>query len=144
MKGNIYPCFWFDGKAKEAAELYCSLFPNSKITSDSGLTVYFELNGQTFMGLNGGPMFKPTEAVSYTINCESQEEIDHYWNGLTANGGEEGHCGWCKDPYGFSWQVIPADLGKWMSHPTNGQKITEAFLKMSKFDCQMLEDIYNS
>ena len=83
MKGNIYPCFWFDGKAKEAAELYCSLFPNSKITSDSGLTVYFELNGQTFMGLNGGPMFKPTEAVSYTINCESQEEIDHYWNGLT-------------------------------------------------------------
>lgn len=144
MKSRPYLCFWFDGKAREAAELYCSLFPNSQILSDGGLTVNFELNGQRIMGLNGGPMFLPTEANSLVIECENQAEIDHYWNGLTANGGEEGHCGWCKDPYGFSWQVIPAELGKWMSHPSNGQKITEAFLKMKKFDYQVLETIYQS
>ncbi len=93
MTNQIYPCLWFDNQAQEAAKFYCSVFKDSKITADNQMVVTFELNGKKFMGLNGGPQFKPNEAVSFVVDCETQEEIDHYWNSLTADGGSEGSCG---------------------------------------------------
>jgi predicted 3-demethylubiquinone-9 3-methyltransferase (glyoxalase superfamily) len=140
MKNQMYPCLWFDGQAKAAAEFYCTIFPNSKITNDSGMVVNFELNGQHFMGLNGGPNFKFNEAVSFVIPCENQEEIDHYWNKLTAHGGQESQCGWLKDQFGLSWQVVPTILGELMSHPEKGQRVIQAFMKMKKFDIEALKN----
>ncbi|HMT29251.1 MAG TPA: VOC family protein [Bacteroidia bacterium] len=137
MTDPIYACLWVDGKAKEAAEYYCSVFKNSKIISENPLVVIFELNGRKFMGLNGGPMFKFTEAVSFVIDCNDQEEIDYYWNKLT-EGGEESMCGWLKDKYGLSWQVVPKILGELMGDPVKGQRVMQAFLKMKKFDIQTL------
>jgi predicted 3-demethylubiquinone-9 3-methyltransferase (glyoxalase superfamily) len=139
MTNQIYPCLWFDGQAKAAADFYCSIFPNSKIVNDSGTVVNFELNGQPYMGLNGGDLFKFNEAVSFVISCKDQEEIDYYWNNLIANGGSEGSCGWCKDKYGLSWQVIPAILGELMSNPDKGQQVIQVFLKMKKFDIEILK-----
>ena len=110
MKNEIYPCLWFDGQAKAAAEFYCSVFKNSKILSESPMVVMFELNGKKFMGLNGGPHFTFTEAVSFVVNCDSQEEIDYYWDKLISGGGEPSMCGWLKDRFGLSWQVIPRKL----------------------------------
>jgi len=114
---GITPCLWFDGNAEEAAEYYCSLFPDSRIVSvvrggGQVLTVEFELMGQSYLGLNGGPTFRFTEAVSFVVTCEDQAEIDSYWDRITADGGEPGRCGWCKDRYGLSWQVVPAGLGE--------------------------------
>jgi len=140
MTNQIYPCLWFDGQAKAAADFYCSIFPNSKIVNDSGTVVNFELNGQLYMGLNGGDLFKFNEAVSFVISCKDQEEIDYYWNKLIANGGSEGNCGWCKDKYGLSWQVIPAILGELMSNPDKVQQVIQAFLKMKKFDIEILKN----
>lgn len=140
MSNQLYPCLWFDGQARAAAELYCTIFPNSKIISDSGMVVIFELNGQKFMGLNGGPHFKFNEAVSFVITCKDQEEIDHYWYKLIADGGKESMCGWCKDKYGMSWQVVPEMLGQLMSNPESGQRVVQAFMKMKKFDIQALKD----
>jgi len=140
MTNQIYPCLWFDGQAKAAADFYCFIFPNSKIVNDSGTVVNFELNGQPYMGLNGGDLFKFNEAVSFVISCKDQEEIDYYWNNLIANGGSEGNCGWCKDKYGLSWQVIPAILGELMSNPDKGQQVIQAFLKMKKFDIEILKN----
>lgn len=140
MKKEIYPCLWFNGNAKEAAEFYCSIFPNSTITSDQGMVVNFELNGQFFMGLNAGGNFTFNEAVSFVISCKDQNEIDHYWNALIADGGSEGNCGWCKDKYGLSWQVVPSILGELMSHPSNGQQVLQAFMKMKKFDIEILKN----
>jgi predicted 3-demethylubiquinone-9 3-methyltransferase (glyoxalase superfamily) len=136
----LQTCLWFDGKAQEAAAFYCSIFPNSSILHDSGMVVSFEINGQRFMGLNGGNQFKFNEAVSFVITCEDQQEIDRYWNELTSNGGEEGQCGWCKDQFGVSWQVVPAVLGKLMTDPDKGQRVVAAFLKMKKFDIATLEN----
>ena len=138
MTKQLYPCLWFDGRAKEATDFYCAIFPNSKIINDSGLVVNFELNGQFFMGLNGGNMFKFNEAVSFVITCKDQEEIDHYWYKLIAGGGEESMCGWCKDKFGLSWQVIPEQLGALMSHPEKGKRVVQAFMKMRKFDLAAL------
>jgi len=140
MTNQIYPCLWFDGQAKAAADFYCSIFPNSKIVNDSGTVVNFELNGQPYMGMNGGDLFNFTEAVSFVITCKDQEEIDYYWNNLIANGGSEGNCGWCKDKYGLSWQVVPAILGELMSSPDKGQRVIQAFLKMKKFDIEILKN----
>jgi predicted 3-demethylubiquinone-9 3-methyltransferase (glyoxalase superfamily) len=117
MPRNITPNLWFDGKAEEAAEYYCSIFPDSRIVSvtragEQILTVEFELMGRTYLGLNGGPSFPFTEAVSFVVTCEDQGEIDRYWDRLTADGGEPGRCGWCKDRFGLSWQVLPAGLGE--------------------------------
>jgi predicted 3-demethylubiquinone-9 3-methyltransferase (glyoxalase superfamily) len=140
MAKQIYPCLWFDGQAREAAEFYCSIFPNSKIISDSGTVVDFELNGKPYMGLNGGNLFKFNEAVSFVISCNDQEEIDFYWNKLTVDGGVEGNCGWCKDKYGLSWQVVPAILGELMAIPDKGQRVVTAFLKMKKFDIESLKN----
>jgi len=133
MKKPIYPCLWFDGKALEAAEFYCSVFPGSEILSSTPLVVHFSLNGRSFMGLNGGAMYRITEGVSFVIECESQEEIDYYWERLT-EGGEESMCGWLRDRYGLSWQVIPAILEELMNNPERGPRVIEAFLKMRKFD----------
>jgi predicted 3-demethylubiquinone-9 3-methyltransferase (glyoxalase superfamily) len=136
----IYPCLWFDGQAKEAADFYCSVFKNSKIVSINPIVVMFELNGQKFMGLNGGPHFKFNEAVSFVVNCETQEDIDHYWYKLT-EGGQESMCGWLKDKYGVSWQIVPAILQKLMSDAAKAERVTQAFLKMKKFDIKKLMQV---
>jgi predicted 3-demethylubiquinone-9 3-methyltransferase (glyoxalase superfamily) len=140
MTEQMYPCLWFDGQAREAADFYCTIFPNSKIVNDSGMVVNFDLNGQFFMGLNGGNNYKFNEAVSFVIPCKDQEEIDHYWYKLIADGGMEGNCGWCKDKFGLSWQVVPTMLGELMSNPENGQRVVQAFMKMKKFDIEALEN----
>jgi predicted 3-demethylubiquinone-9 3-methyltransferase (glyoxalase superfamily) len=137
MKSPIYPCLWFDGQAKAAADFYCTIFKNSKILNESPMVVNFELNGRKFMGLNGGPQFKFNESVSFVVECETQEEIDHYWNSLT-KGGEESMCGWLKDKFGVSWQIIPSILGQLMSDPSRSQRVIETFLKMRKFDIESL------
>ena len=139
MTNQIYPCLWFDGQAKAAAEFYCSVFKNSKIATENPMAVIFELNGKKFMGLNGGPKFTFNEAVSFVVDCETQEEIDYYWNKLT-EGGEESMCGWLKDKFGVSWQIVPTILGKLMSDPEKGPRVIQAFLKMKKFDIKALEN----
>ena len=136
----MYPCLWFDGNARAAADFYCTIFPNSKIINDAGTVVNFELNGQFFMGLNGGDMFTFNEAISFVIPCKDQEEIDHYWYKLIADGGKEGNCGWCKDKYGLSWQVVPTLLGELLSNSEKGQRVVQAFMKMKKFDIEKLKD----
>lgn len=134
----MYPCLWFDGQARAAAEFYCTIFPDSRIINDAGMVVNFELNGQPFMGLNGGDQFKFNEAVSFVIPCKDQEEIDHYWYKLIADGGAEGHCGWCKDRFGLSWQVVPTVLSELMSNPEKGSRVAKAFMQMQKFDIEAL------
>lgn len=104
------------------------------------MVVNFELNGQFFMGLNGGNNFKFNEAVSFVIPCKDQAEIDHYWHHLIADGGMEGNCGWCKDKFGLSWQVVPTILGELMSNPENRQSVMQAFMKMKKFDIEVLKN----
>lgn len=137
MTNKIYPCLWFDGQAKAAAEFYCSVFKNSKITADTPMVVTFELNGIKFMGLNGGPHFKLNEAVSFVVDCETQADIDHYWNKLT-KGGQESKCGWLKDKFGVSWQIVPTVLGKLMKDPEKAPRVMQAFMKMKKFDIEKL------
>jgi predicted 3-demethylubiquinone-9 3-methyltransferase (glyoxalase superfamily) len=153
----ITPFLWFDNEAEEAAKLYTSLFPNSKILNLSRypegspgpagqvMTVSFELNGQTFTALNGGPHFKFTEAVSFVIDCENLEEVDRYWNAITADGGQESQCGWLKDKFGLSWQVVPKVLGELLAGPdSDGAKRAMAeMLKMKKIDISKLEAAYN-
>jgi len=134
---SIYPCLWFDGNAKAAAEFYCSVFENSKITADTPIVVNFELTGKKFMGLNGGPMFKYNEAVSFVVDCETQEEIDYYWDKLTKDG-QESQCGWLKDKFGVSWQIVPTILGKLMADPSKTQRVVAAFMQMKKFDIEKL------
>lgn len=138
MANQIYPCLWFEGRAKEAAEFYCAIFKNSKITEENPMVVRWELDGKQFMGLNGGPNFKFNEAVSLVVECETQAEIDHYWNNLISNGGAESQCGWCKDQFGVSWQVVPKILSKLMADPEKGQRVVAAFMQMKKFDIEKL------
>ena len=140
MKHEIYPCLWFDGQAQEAAKFYCEVFRDSKITADNQMVVIFELNGKKFMGLNAGPQFKFNEAISFVVDCDTQEEIDHYWNKLTANGGSEGNCGWLKDRFGVSWQIVPTVLPKLLSDPAKAQRVMQAYMKMKKFDIKALEN----
>ena len=141
MSKPMYPCLWFDGKAKEAALYYGGIFKNSKITFDSPMVVKFELNGMEFMGLNGGPMFKFNESVSYVVECENQVEIDFYWTKLTEGGGNESMCGWLKDKYGMSWQIVPAVIGKLMSDPEKAPRVMQAVQNMRKI---ILEDLVNA
>lgn len=138
MTRNIYPCLWFNNQAKEAAVFYCSIFPDSNITMDTPMVVHWLLNGQLFMGLNGGPHFKQSEAVSFVIECKDQEEIDFYWGKLTADGGAESECGWCKDKYGVSWQVVPQIMGELMKDTERAMRVSAAFMKMKKLDIQKL------
>ncbi len=142
MENKVHPlliCLWFDGKAKEAAQYYCSVFKDAKITGENPVVVTFEVNGTKFMGLNGGPHYQFNEAISLVINCDSQEEIDYYWNTLT-NGGEEGRCGWLKDKFGVSWQVVPSMMGSFMTSPEKAQRVTNAMLKMNKMDIEILRE----
>ena len=138
MAKQIYPCLWFDNQAKAAAEFYCSIFPNSKIVSENPMVVIFELNGEKFMGLNGGPMFKHSEAISFVIDCNDQAEIDHYWYKLIADGGKESQCGWCKDKFGVSWQVVPTILAQLMANQEKAPRVVNAFMQMKKFDIEKL------
>jgi predicted 3-demethylubiquinone-9 3-methyltransferase (glyoxalase superfamily) len=138
MKKQIYPCLWFDGQAKAAAAFYCSIFTNAKITDENPMVVKWEIDGRQFMGLNDGPQFKFNEAVSLVIECDTQEEIDNYWSKLTADGGRESQCGWCKDKFGVSWQVVPSMLGKLMADPEKGERVVAAFMQMKKFDINTL------
>jgi predicted 3-demethylubiquinone-9 3-methyltransferase (glyoxalase superfamily) len=149
---RITPCLWFDTEGEEAAAFYVSLFKNSRITEvsrygDAGprpagtvMVVAFELDGQPFTALNGGPEFTFNEAVSLQIDCSSQEEVDHYWEGLTA-GGEEGPCGWLKDRYGVSWQVVPNELTTLLQDPDAGrsQRAMAAMMTMKKIDIAALK-----
>jgi predicted 3-demethylubiquinone-9 3-methyltransferase (glyoxalase superfamily) len=137
MATPIYPCLWFDGQAKAAADFYCSLFPNSKITADTPMVVNFELNGRKFMGLNGGPQYKFSPATSFVVECETQEEIDFYWEKL-GEGGIYNKCGWLDDKFGVSWQIVPTILGKLMSDPAKSGRVVQAFLQMKKFEIQKL------
>ena len=150
---RISPNLWFDNQGLEAAEFYCSIFPNSKITAVTRygeanpdrvgdvLTVSFELDGQEVVALNGGPIFQFSEAVSLIIDCKDQAEIDYYWDKLTADGGEESMCGWLKDKFGFSWQVVP---DRWVEmlndpDPERVKRSTEAMYQMRKLDIEALE-----
>lgn len=151
---KITPCLWFDNRAEEAVNFYTSIFKNSKIESISRygkegfeihgqkegtvLTVAFQINGQHFTALNGGPVFKFNEAVSFQVFCETQEEIDYYWDKLS-KGGAEGQCGWLKDKFGLSWQIIPDILPKLMSDPTKAGRVAKAFLQMKKFDIEKIK-----
>ncbi len=142
---KITTYLWFDSQAKEAAEFYCSVFNNSRILSASPMMVVFELEGQRFMALNGGPKFKFTEAISLYVDCQTQEEVDSLWNKLTSGGGSESMCGWLKDKYGLSWQIIPNQLIKLISDkdPAKAQRAMQAMLKMRKIDIRGLEEAVN-
>ncbi len=138
MINPIYSCLWFESEAKEAAEYYCSIFKESKIISESPMFVIFEINHTQFMALNGGNQFKFNEAVSFVVECDTQDEIDHYWQRLTEEG-KESMCGWLEDKYGVSWQIIPAELLSLLSNPVNTDKIVNAFMQMRKFDIEALK-----
>jgi predicted 3-demethylubiquinone-9 3-methyltransferase (glyoxalase superfamily) len=149
---KITPFLWFDNQAEEAAKFYTSVFKNSKIKKlarygEAGpgpkgavMTVEFELEGQEFLALNGGPLFKFTEAVSFVVNCKTQAEVDKYWKRLSA-GGKEVQCGWLKDKYGLSWQIVPAILGELMSgkDAARSQRVMQAMLQMVKLDIKKLK-----
>lgn len=137
MKDKIYPCLWFNGNAGEAAAYYCSIFKTSKIISENPMVVNFELNGNKFMGLNGGPDYKFTPATSFVIECETQEEIDYYWEKLGA-GGRYNQCGWLDDKFGVSWQIVPTILSSLMSDPSRAERVIHAFLQMKKFEIDKL------
>jgi predicted 3-demethylubiquinone-9 3-methyltransferase (glyoxalase superfamily) len=155
MKGRITPCLWFDRDAEDAAKFYTSIFPNSRIGSISRygdgaplpkgtvLTVGFELDGLEYLALNGGPMFKFTEAISLVVNCASQHEVDHYWDALCA-GGQPVQCGWLKDRYGLSWQVVPARFVELMrtGEPAGVARMLQAMMGMVKLDVGALESAY--
>lgn len=141
MSDQLYPCLWFDGNAKEAATFYCSIFKDGRITADTPMVVNFEIMGRKFMGLNAGPMFKFNESISYVIECDTQQEIDYYWDQLTKDGGLEVECGWVKDKFGLSWQVVPKILGKLMNDPQKAPQVLAIIMKTMKFNIQELEDI---
>lgn len=138
MNNNIFPCIWFDGNAKQAADFYCTVFKDAKITDNTPMVVMFELKGNKFMGLNGGPMFKPNEAVSFVVNCDTQEDIDYYWEKLTNDGGNESMCGWLKDKFGVSWQIVPSNIGELMKDPARAQRVMQAVMKMKKLDIKTM------
>ena len=152
---KITPFLWFDGNAEEAMNFYTSIFKNSKIGritryGDAGpgpkgtvMSATFQLDGQEFMALNGGPQFKFTEAISFFVNCETQEEVDELWEKLSA-GGQKSRCGWLKDKYGLSWQIIPSALGEMSGDkdPEKSQRVMKAMLQMDKIDIKGLEQAY--
>ena len=137
MTNQIYPCLWFAGQAKAAANFYCSIFKNSKVTVDTPMVVNFELNGKKFMGLNGGPQYKFSPATSFVVECETQEEIDFYWEKL-GDGGVYNQCGWLDDKFGVSWQIVPTVLGMLMADPEKSERVMQAFLQMKKFEIEKL------
>ncbi|NUT03607.1 MAG: VOC family protein [Hamadaea sp.] len=157
MTQKITPMLWFDNEAEEAAEFYVGLFPDARILEVSrygegmpkpagtALVVNFEIAGQRYQALNGGPDFKFTEAVSFVVDCADQKEVDYYWDAMTADGGEESQCGWLKDKYGVSWQIIPQQLSSLIGgpDPAAAQRATQAMFGMRKLDIQGLQDAYD-
>lgn len=143
MSNQIYTCLWSDGQALDMANHYCSIFKNSKFTQQNNVIVNFELNNTRFMALNGGPKYKFSPATSFVIECETQDEIDHYWQHL-GEGGAYNMCGWLDDKFGVSWQVVPKILGELLSDPIKAPRVTKAFLDMQKFDIQTLLDACSS
>jgi predicted 3-demethylubiquinone-9 3-methyltransferase (glyoxalase superfamily) len=158
---RISPCLWFDNQAEEAAKFYVSIFKNSRVgqiarygeagaevsgrPKGSVMTVIFELDGQEFMALNGGPIFKFTEAISFMVNCETQEEIDRMWEKLSEGGDKKAQqCGWLKDKYGLSWQIVPTVLGEMMQdkNPEKTNRVMQAILQMKKIDIKTLKQAY--
>ena len=158
---KITPFLWFDNQAEEAANFYASIFKNSKIVSvarygeegakvsgrpkGTAMTVAFQLDGQEFVALNGGPHFKFSEAISFVVNCKTQEEMDHYWEKLSAGGDEKAQqCGWLKDKYGLSWQIVPDVLGKMMQDKNSkkSENVMQALLQMKKLDIKTLKQAY--
>lgn len=153
LEQRITPMLWYDGQAEEAAKFYCSVFENSRVTTvsrygESGpgpkgsvMVAEFEIGSQKFTALNGGPQFKFNESVSFVISCDSQEEVDYYWEKLTADGGQEGMCGWLKDKYGLSWQVTPTRLLELVqsNDPAKSQRAMQAMMQMRKIDIGKLE-----
>lgn len=155
----LTPCLWFDDKAEEAVNFYTSIFKNSRIQritryGEAGakvsgrpkgtvMTVTFQLEGQEFMALNGGPMFTFTEAVSFMVHCKTQEEVDRLW-GKLSEGGEEGPCGWLKDKFGLSWQIVPTVLGEMLQDkdPKKSERVMKALLQMKKIDIKSLKQAY--
>jgi predicted 3-demethylubiquinone-9 3-methyltransferase (glyoxalase superfamily) len=153
---KITPFLWFDHQAEQAAALYTSIFPNSRIgkvvrygnagpgPAGSVMIVEFQLDGQPFVALNGGPHFKFTEAISFVVNCETQEEVDHYWEKLSADGAKV-ECGWIKDKFGLSWQIVPTVLPRLMSDPDpkRTERVMKAMMTMKKLDIRKLQEAYN-
>ena len=158
---KITPCLWFDDRAEEAANFYASIFKNSKITSitrygeagakvsgtpkGSVLTVAFELDGQTFTALNGGPIFKFNEAISFQVHCETQEEVDYHWEKLSEGGNDKAQqCGWLKDRYGVSWQIVPTVLSEMLNdrNPAKSERVMKALLQMKKLDIKALRQAH--
>ncbi len=142
---SITPFLWFDNNVPEAVAFYKSVFPNAKVETVNDFMATFELEGQRFNALNGGPQFKFNEAVSFFVSVESQEEVDYFWNKLTADGGEESRCGRLKDKFGLSWQIVPTALGEMMKSgtPSQSQKVMEAMMKMVKLDIKTLKQAYD-
>jgi predicted 3-demethylubiquinone-9 3-methyltransferase (glyoxalase superfamily) len=151
---KITPFLWFNDNAEEAMNFYTTVFKDSKIgkvsrygdagpgPKDSVMTAQFTLNGQDFIALNGGPNFKFTEAISFVVNCETQKEIDYYWDKLL-NGGQAQACGWLKDKFGLSWQIVPVQLGQLMTgNPQQSGRVMQALMKMVKLDLKLLQDAY--
>ena len=152
---KITTCLWFDNQAEAAADFYCSVFKNSTVKNvvrygDAGpgpkghaMVVTFELDGREFMGLNGGPIFKFTEAISLVVHCEDQAEIDYFWEKLTADGGQESRCGWLKDKFGLSWQIVPKIIGQLMTgDPERASRVMMSVMPMKKLDLQTMMDAY--
>jgi predicted 3-demethylubiquinone-9 3-methyltransferase (glyoxalase superfamily) len=159
MVSAIRPCLWFDGNAEDAATFWTGIFPDSHVDAVNRaaadnpsmqrggvLTVEFTLSGNSFVGLNGGPQFQFSEAISFEIECRDQEEVDRYWEALTADGGAPGPCGWLKDRFGVSWQVVPTRLTELLKgdDPEGARRATEAMLTMGKIDIAALEAAYNT
>ena len=157
LQMQLTTCLWFNGQAREAANFYASIFPNSSVADNwiaptetpgnqqgSEVLVNFTIFGQPFIALNGGPQFPHSEAVSFQIPCADQAEIDKYWEILTADGGQESQCGWLKDKFGVSWQVVSSEMGKYLggSDPEGAQRATQAMLEMKKIDLAAMEKAY--
>ena len=147
---TITPFLWFDSHAEEAMNFYASIFKRSKFISVNRaqgkvMSVQFELEGQAFMALNGGPLFKFTEAISFFVACETQQEIDDLWGKLTADGGAPSRCGWLKDRFGLSWQIVPASLGRMLGDKdaTRSKRVMDAMMQMNKLDLGRLQQAYD-
>jgi predicted 3-demethylubiquinone-9 3-methyltransferase (glyoxalase superfamily) len=154
---KITPFLWFDHQAEEAMKFYTSIFKNSKpgnvtrygeggpAPKGSAMTVTFELEGLNFVGINAGPVYKFTPAISFVVDCQTQDEVDHYWEKLSSNGGEKGRCGWLKDKFGISWQIVPRALPQYLGDkdPKKARSVMQAMMQMSKLDVGKLKEAYD-